>query len=413
VRLRLLAIASLITLAGCHLQTDPPDHAPSGVAVEPGDGRVTVTWNQEPELTYWIFHQPGNSVVPADPGVPLIRDAVSPRVVANLANGTQYAFIMNATRDDSRAGPTSPIVVATPRLAGASWVSGTPLGSTPQNLNGIAFNGSRLVVVGDLATIFAGDYNYTGANPPVTAWLPATSLPAGTASLSAVTYSGKFVALGTDGSILTSPDGLTWTSATAIPAGGAGMNGIAFAFVSGVGTYVAVGTGGSIFTSADLVTWTQAATTDTRNLFNVAFLNGGFVATGAGGALLTSTNGSTWNVQNSNTSSALRGAAFRSTPTVLYVVAGDAGTIVTSTDGTNWAVSTLQNVPNLRSVTSGGALGTRFLAVGQGGAVVFSDDGTTWSSPSTPPGPADLSRVIFTPAMYVAVGAAGANAFAK
>jgi photosystem II stability/assembly factor-like uncharacterized protein len=98
---------------------------------------------------------------------------------------------------------------------------------------------------------------------------------------------------------------------------------------------------------------------------------------------------------------------------VLYVVAGDAGTIVTSTDGTNWAVSTLQNVPNLRSVTSGGALGTRFLAVGQGGAVVFSDDGTTWSSPSTPPGPADLSRVIFTPAMYVAVGAAGANAFAK
>ncbi len=418
---RVLITASLLALAGCHLHSDPPGEAPSGVVVTPGEGLVTVNWNRDPELTYWIFYQPGSSVAPAEPGVPLIFDAVSPQVVAGLANETPYAFIMNATREDSKAGPSSPIVVKTPRLAGAEWASGTALGTTPTNLNGIAFNGSRLVVVGDSGTIFAGDYNYTSANPPVTAWLQPTSLPAEfppTTNLSAVTFSSQFVALDTNGSILTSSDGLTWTppNNATNPVLSAGMNSIAF----GAGVYVAVGTCCSIFTSSDLVNWTLATTNIpiTNNLFNVSFLNGGFVATGAGGALLTSATGSSWIVQDSKTLSALRGAAFSASSTgIHYVVVGDAGAIVTSTstDGTNWGAITLPGAPapSLRSVTSGGALGTRFLAVGQGGTVVFSDDGTTWRSPLTPPGPTNLTRVIFTPAMYVAVGETGTNAFSK
>jgi hypothetical protein len=409
---RVLAIASLIALAGCSLQADPPGAAPSGVAVAPGDGRVTVTWNQEPDLTYWIFYQTGTSVTPAAPGATIIRDAVTPRIVANLANGTQYAFVMNATKDDSAAGPASPVFPRTPRLAGADWTSGTALGAT--SLNGIAFSGSRLVAVGDLAAIFAGAYNYTSANPPVTDWTQATStsLPPGfTEDLSAVTYSSQFVALGINGSILTSSDGLTWTSATTITTGGASMSGIVF----GLGLYVAVGDGGKIFTSSDLVTWNPVTSSPTLNdLYSVSFLNGGFVATGASGALLISPDGVTWPpVLDSNTANALRGAAFRATPTALYVVVGDAGTVVTSTDGTNWTATALAGAPNLRGVTSGGALGTRFLAVGLGGAVVFSDDGASWSPPSVSPGPAGLARVLFAPAMYVAVGAAGANAVSK
>ena len=398
--LRVLAIVSLIALAGCHLQGDPPGEAPSGVAVEPGDGRVTVTWDPEPGLTFWIFYRPGSSVVAAAPGVSIIFGAVSPHVVSNLVNGTQYAFVMNATKDDSRAGPSSAVVVATPRLAGASWVPGAALGTT-QNMNGIAFSGSRLVVVGDSSTIFSGAYNYTSTNPPVTAWLPPTSLPAVTTSLTAVTYSSQFVALGTNGPVLTSPDGLTWALA-ASPVPSVGMNGIAFG-----GVYVAVGNGGSIFTSpADLSTWTQADSKTTNDLYSVSLLNGRFVVTGASGTLLTSTNGSEWIPQDSKTTSALRGAAFRSTP-ALSVVVGDAGTIVTSTDGTTWNPIAPPLSPNL----SGVIFGSRFVAVGQGGAVAYSDDGTSWSLTSA--GSVDLSRVIFTPAMYVAVGAAGANVIAK
>ena len=406
---RVLITASLLALAGCHLHSDPPGEAPSGVVVTPGEGLVTVTWDRDPELTYWIFYQPGSSVAPAAPGVPLIFDAVPPRVVAFLANETPYAFIMNATREDSKAGPSSPIVVATPRLAGAEWASGTALGT---NLNGIAFNGSRLVVVGDSGTIFAGDYNYTSTDPlGVTAWMQPTSVPVGTTSLRAVIFSGQFVALGIDGSILTSTDGLTWTSPSTISTSGANMNAIAFGTVSGAGLYVAVGTSGSIFTSSDLVNWNLITPITTRELYSVSFLSSGFVATGANGTLLTSADGNTWAAPASNTTNALRGAAFRSAPTPVYVVVGDAGTIVTSADGIIWS-SPITPPPLLQPLNSV-VFGSRFVAVGQGGAVVFSDDGSIWSPPSTPPDPVDLSRVVFTPAMYVAVGAGGANAFAK
>lgn len=409
VRYRVLALASLIALAGCHFQTDPPGDAPRGVAVAAGDGRVTVTWNQEPDLTYWIFYQAGSSVVPAVPGVPLVFDVVSPRVVAGLANGAQYAFTMNATKNDSRAGPSSPIVLQTPRLAGATWNLGTALGAA--NLNGIAFSGTRLVVVGDSATILAGDYNYTSANPlGVTAWMPPTSLPAGfpaTTSFSAVTFSGQFVALGADGSVLTSADGLTWTppgnATNPVLSAGVGMNGIVF----GSSLYVAVGNGGKIFTSADLVTWNQSTSNTMEDLYSVSFLNGGFVTTGANGTLLTSPDGGTWTAQTSNTPNALRGATFSATPTALYVVVGDAGAIVTSTDGVTWNPIAPPLAANLRAVV----FGSRFMAVGQGGAVAYSDDGSSWAQTSA--GSSDLARVLFAPGMYIAVGAAGANVFSK
>lgn len=422
--LRFLAIASLFGVAACHRQADPPGDAPGGVAVTPGDGVAVVSWNQLPDLTYWIFFQAGSSVVPAVPGVPLIRSAQSPRVVTGLSNGTQYAFVMNATHEDSPAGPTSAVVLATPRLTGASgtWTPGTPLGGVPlQNLNAVAFSGTRLVTVGDAGTLFAGDYNYTSklfpgdtsANPPgVTAWTPPTSVPAGfTKDLSAVMFTGAvFVALARDGSVSTSSDGLTWTSASAIPSGAAVMNGLALGFLPGVSVFVAVGSSGSIFTSTDSgTTWTQATSNTPNDLNGVSFLNGLFIASGAKGTLLTSPDGTTWTPQTSNTPSALRGAAFGLIAGVgSYVVVGDAGTIVTSTDsGTTWSAVAPPLAQNLRSVV----FGTRFIAVGQGGAVAYSDDGLGW--PPASAGSADFNAVIFTPAMYVAVGASGANAVSR
>ena len=435
--LRVIALASLVALASCHRQADAPSEAPTGLNVEEGDGQVTVSWDQQPGLTYWIFFQAGGTVTAAAPGVPLIFDARSPRIVFPLVNGTQYAFVMNATNRDSKAGPSTPVRREVPRLAGADWKSGTPLGSLPQNLNGVAYNPvlNRIVAVGDLApgtpptpTIFAGDFNYTSQNPPgVTAWTQATSIPDGFASdLSAVMFSvSQFIALGTDGSILKSPDGNTWTAATSIPSGGAAgprMNSMAFGTVSSALTYVAVGDGGKIFTSPDLVTWTTVSTTG-NDLYNVSFPNGSFVATGANGTLLTSADASTWTVvQNVPTSSALRGATYgtgsAAGASAQYVVVGDSGTIVTSTNLTNWSLITPPPLPqDLRAIR----FGTRFVAVGQkivvgqGGAVVYSDDAVNWSLSSFPPGsPApDLAAIIFTPAMYLAVGASGATAVSK
>src|SRR6266704_1774552 len=155
--LRVIALASLVALAGCHRQADAPSDAPAGLKVEEGDGLVTVSWDQQPGLTYWIFFQAGSTVTAAAPGAPLIFDAQSPRVVSGLANGIQYAFVMNATNHDSRGGPSTPVALAVPGLAGASWTPGVSLGSPPRNLNGIFYGGAlnRIVAVGDSGTLFA------------------------------------------------------------------------------------------------------------------------------------------------------------------------------------------------------------------------------------------------------------------
>src|SRR6266581_4497493 len=333
---------------------------------------------------------------------------------------------MNATNQDSKAGPSTPVVLGSTRLAGAIWTRGAPL--APQNLNGVALatvaisgiSTSRLVAVGDAGTLLAGDLNYTSTSPPgVSAWTQATSVPNGFVSnLSAAASDlSQFVALGTDGSIVTSADGNTWTSKTPIP-NGAGMNSLAFGLASGsIATYVAVGDGGKIFTSADLVTWTTVVPLTGSDLYNVSFPKDTFVATGAGGALLTSPDGSTWTVRTSNVSTALRGTAFGTGLTAAgasYVVVGDAGTILTSADGTAWNPITPPPLSqDLRSVT----FGSRFVAVGkesvpgQGSTVAYSDDTINWVQ--APSNSGDLAAVLTTPAMYVAVGASGANAVSK
>jgi hypothetical protein len=153
-----------------------------------------------------------------------------------------------------------------------------------------------------------------------------------------------------------------------------------------------------------------------NDLYSVSFPNGTFVATGANGTLLTSPDAVTWTAQSSNTLTALRGTTYgtgsAAGASAHYVVVGDLGTIVTSTDGTSWSLTPPPLTQNLRAVR----FGTRFVAVGQAGVVAYSDDAINWSLSSVPasvPPPPDLAAVIFTPAMYLAVGASGANAVSK
>jgi len=404
----------LFALSACHGKTSPPGEAPTSVTATPGDGLVVVSWDTLPDLTYWIFYQPGSTVDVATPNSIAIRRAFSPRVVGPLPNGTQYAVVMNATHDDSAAGPSSLPVLATPRLAGASWVSGTTLGAPPQNLKSLVPGGSRFVAVGDTGTIFASDFSYTSANPNpegVTAWTPPTTLPAGfAADLSSVMFNGSFIAMATNGSIISSADGFNWSANVSVPA--TGMNGLVSGFVSGVTqTFIAVGNAGQIFTTTDLVTWTQAPSGTTNDLTSISILNGSFFVTGSGGTLLISQNGTTWSALPSSTTNTLRSVTF--TPISLnihYAAVGDAGTIVVSADGVSWTAIAPPQPQSLRSVAIGGATASRFLAVGQGGAVVYSDDGLNWSIASSA---SDLEKVLFFGGMYLAVGGAGANAVSR
>jgi len=412
VRLLIPIVAAVFVLSGCH-KTDPPGASPTGVTATPGDGLVVMSWDTQPELTYWIFFQPGSTVSVATPDSIAIRRAISPRPVSGLTNGIQYAFAMNATRDDSSAGPNSLSVVATPRLAGADWVSGTQLGAPPQNLKSIAFNGSRFVTVGDAATIFAGDLSYTNVDPPgVLSWMPPTTLPLLFASdLTSVINNGTFIAMGADGQVISSADGLTWSANGPVPA--SGMSDLAFGFVGGATpTFVAVGAAGKIYLTTTLVSWDQVGASLTPNdLTSISLLNGSFTVTGSGGTLLTSPHGNDWSALNSNTTNTLRGAAFNPNLSVQYAAVGDAGTIIVSQDGLNWTVITPPLAQDLLGITVGGASGSRFLAVGRGGAVVYSDDGMSWFVASS--GASNLAKVRYTSGMYLAVGDGGANAVAR
>lgn len=440
-RLLILAFAALFALSGCQGKTSPPGEAPTGVTATAGDGLVVVSWDMLPDLTYWIFFQPGSTVDVATPNSIAIRRAFSPRVVGPLANGTTYAFVMNATHNDSAAGPNSLPVPAMPRLAGGTdtWASGKPLGTTPANLKDLAFSGSRFVVVGDATTagtvttptILAGDFNYTNVDPPgVTAWMTPGSLPpltpvspppGFTSNLSSVIFNGgAYVALGSDGSIISSGDGVNWVSNNPIQVNGiqaSGMNGIAFGAVFGTPIYVAVGNGGKIYVTNDLTTWTPITPVTPNDLTSVSVLNGSFLATGVGGTLLTSPDGISWSSLPTNTTSTLRGITF-SAINGIYAAVGDAGTIITSADNTTtWnPVVPAPLAQDLRGVTTGGQAGTRFLAVGQGGAVVYSDDGLTWkiaSSGTTNNVANNLAKVLFVSGMYLSVGDVGVNAVSK
>jgi hypothetical protein len=430
-------------LSGCAGKTDPPSDAPTGVAATPGDGVILMSWNELPDLTYWIFYSQGGSVSIGQSGTITIRNASSPRAVIGLANDLPYSLLMNATQNGSPAGPNSPTVTATPRLAGNIWTQGSVQGN--QNLNALAFNGlGRYVTVGDGTTIFAGDFNYGHSNPVgVTVWSPPTTppispigLPPFVDDLKAVIFNGGFVALGSNGFVATSPDGVNW----AVPqsrvqnAGVTGLNGLAFGFVNGNATYIAVGNNGQIYTTADLnQQWTVVTSANTSNdLTSIAVLNGSFVITGSNGTLLVSPDGQIWTQQQ--VAGLPPGATLRSItfmpnalPTgVAYVAVGDGGTIVTATqilrDANNipsgdWAATVLPGAQNLKSVAVGGATGTRFLAVGQGGAVVFADSVINGApvvpiqwSPALNPQSDDLSAVHFFLGQYLAVGPAGGNA---
>ena len=451
-RLPILIAASIFALSGCAAKNDPPGEAPTGVTATPGDGVILMSWDQLPDLTYWIFYAPGTSVSPGGTGSIAIKDAAEPRAVTGLLNGTQYSLLMNATNKDSPAGPNSLVVMATPRLAGDNWIQGAVQGA--QNLNALAFNGaSRYVIVGDGTTIFAGDFDYGHTDPvAVTQWLtptwfppnlPSTTVPPFTTDFKAAIFNGSFTALGSNGSVASSGDGVNWIPEHAVQtAGVTGLNGITF----GNSAFFAVGNGGQMYTSTDLTQqWNNQSSilNTTSDLTSIAVLNGFFIITGADGTLLVSPDGVNWTPQTINPplppGTTLRSVTFMPNALVVpnsvaYVAVGDGGVVVTATQilrdvnnvnvfNGDWAAAVLPGAPNLRSVTVGGATGLRFLAIGQGGAVIFGDSVITnvtngapvpvnpiqWSVASQPAA-GDFSSVHFFTGQYLAVGTAGANA---
>jgi hypothetical protein len=256
-------------------------------------------------------------------------------------------------------------------------------------------------------------------------------------ALCGVTYGGgSFVAVGSNGVVITSSNGTRWTSQTTRRM--TSFRGVAY----GNGAFVVVGVGGTIITSIDAISWASEFSGTTESLFaciysngsfvavgdnetiitspagsiltrqslggpnpllGVAYGNGTFVAVGLAGTILTSTDAATWVPVDSGTTTDLNGIAYGAGT---FVAIGDAGAILTSPDGATWTTQSSGKTNSLTGIAYGYGV---FVAVGGGRTLLVSSDGVIWASRSTGFAKGDvLSAVAYGGGTFVAIDQSGA-----
>jgi len=155
---------------------------------------------------------------------------------------------------------------------------------------------------------------------------------------------GLFVAVGDNGTILTSPDGTTWAKRNS------GTSNDLYGVTYGNGLFVAVGQSGTILTSSDGNSWTKRTSGTSKYLKGVTYGNGLFV-TVVPGTILTSSDGNSWNERTSGTSEDLSGVTYGNGTFVTVGLDGTyEGIILTSSDGISWTERTSGTSRNLRGV---------------------------------------------------------------
>lgn len=181
---------------------------------------------------------------------------------------------------------------------------------TRRALRAAVYFGDRLIVTGESGLVLSGlsADELTSIELGTDNWLEGLG-----ASESLV------VAVGDNGAIYTSPDGIAWTPRSS------GLNDWlrSVTYSSAVGLFVTVGEGGSIATSPNGITWTKRSSGTTANLNRVVWTGLVFIALGDGGVVLTSSNGtSNWRAVSTGTTSHLTAGAVNNLRQTAAVGAG-------------------------------------------------------------------------------------------
>lgn len=404
-RLKITALLFSALVAACGGNGSPAAPPTGGITVVPGNTQVTVSWLPEPGVEYWLWYAPGPTVTISTPGHVSRAKVTSPFVLTGLVNGTTYSFAVNGRIDGGAGGALSTSKTTVPRPAGATWTAGGAMGAV--DLRGIALGTAsdatvNFVAMGNAGTIFKGT---DGMN-----WTSVATGP--TVDFKATVYTlGQFMAVGAPsatGNIFLSKDIATWAPATTNPGSTQTLNALA----SNNTLVVAVGDNGTIQTSIDGLTWVATTSPTTSHLYGVTYTASGlWLASGAAGTLLSSPDGKVWTARTSNTVKDLRAVA-ATTPTAggtLYIAAGLGGALSTSPDGITWVNQTLAGAPDLYAIN---AAAIQSLVVGESGAAFTSTDGVTWTALTTGTA-SNLYALIGSPTQYIAIGAAGTNISSK
>ncbi len=298
-----------------------------------------------------------------------------------------YAAVSTADHTFVAVGAGGAVFTSTD---GMNWAAGNS--GTNVTLRGLGYNTSYanpglLVAVGDDGTILTSPdsgLTWTAQNSGVTDPLYACLY----APLAGVYVVG-------DSPALASPDASHWTQ---YGSGSYPFHGLAF----GDGTFVGVGELGAIQASADGSTWTGRTSPTTSGLYGVTLANNSFLAVGQLGTIIGSAPYLAFGSLNSGTSTNLTGLAVGAGLTTSNMVAvGEGGTILSSPDGTNFVPVASPTTNGLSAVTFADG---QFIAVGASGTIITSADGVTWDTAASGT-TNDLAGVTYGKGQYVAVGA--------
>ena len=249
---------------------------------------------------------------------------------------------------------------------------------TSNSLWAAASAGTQFVAVGDQGTILT--------SPDGTSW---TQRDAGTTlPIRAVAWSGSLlVAAGGDigtlsSLVLTSADGISWTrrdAGVAAPLRGVVWAGTQFVAVGGIDEGYPSPTQ-TILTSPDGISWTSRTAGGGTALNGIGWSGTKMVAVGS--AVLTSSDGVSWAQSALTRHQEFAGVAWSGS----QFAAVGFGDIFTSPNGADWTSRSLASMPFLPAITW---TGVEFVAVGVYGTVLTSPDGVTWTSSGWGPGQFD------------------------
>lgn len=149
------------------------------------------------------------------------------------------------------------------------------------------------------------------------------------------------------------------------------------------GLKVAVGSNGAIFSSLDGVTWSQRYQNGSAGYFDaVAYaVHGGYCA--VGDWIATSPSGIPWTLRAKPAGFTGRFRDVCALPGSGFVAVGDGGQIATSVDGATWVTrpsGTSANLQRVQSTPAGLIAMGASAALGSGFALYSADDGATWES---------------------------------
>jgi hypothetical protein len=209
--------------------------------------------------------------------------------------------------------------------------------------------------------------------------------------------SDHYVAVGQDGVILSSPNGIDWT--LELVSTDSVTNSVLLGIGGSTNLLLAVGSGGTVLAGTNVFFWNLLPAPATNDLAGVLYDGYQFILSGDNGTILTSPNGTNWTKRATPATAFVTSLA--QSPSGLVAV-GDNGSILRSTDGVSWA---------MQQITTNWLSQVRYLngiliAVGNNGTILTCADGQNWAVQSSGVTPW-LNAVDFIGGYWVVAGNAG------